>query len=105
MNTAYIGGAIANFANVSGYTTISSNKGTQGGGLYNDGIVNMSSTTFQKNSAAAWGGGIMSNGVLNLYRCNVSANSATNYGGGIYVTGSGILGSLSIVFISVFTAV
>ncbi|HTK78003.1 MAG TPA: choice-of-anchor Q domain-containing protein [Gemmataceae bacterium] len=57
-----------------------------GGGIYNDGTVNVSGTTFSENSAGDSGGAVKNNGGLTLTNCTVSGNSA-NTGGGIQSLG------------------
>jgi hypothetical protein len=61
-----------NAADLSGY----------GGGIYNQGIVELNSCTISHNSAKADGGGIDNSGTLSLNNSTISNNSAA-YGGGL----------------------
>src|SRR5262249_7387497 len=73
-----------------------------GGGIYNDGTLAISNSTFSGNSASGYsvwivgislGGGIYNNGTLTLNNSTISGNSVTfgvyifGYGGGILTSG------------------
>ena len=59
------------------------NKGQHGGGIYNNGTVTVSNSTFRSN-AAGYGGGISNNGTLMMSNSTFRSNTADNDGGGIY---------------------
>jgi len=61
----------------------------EGGGIYNQGTLNLTSSTISGNSASeGYGGGIYNSGTLNLTSSTISGNSALSLlfpdGGGIY---------------------
>jgi hypothetical protein len=57
----------------------------RGGGIYNfGGDINIISSTISTNSANLEGGGIWNLGTLNITNSTISGNSADNQGGGIY---------------------
>ena len=72
--------------------TISGNRSTNGGAIYNIGTVNISGGSIKDNTAQNSGGGIFNNdaGTLNLTGGNITNNSAAeNYhGGGIHTSGT-----------------
>jgi predicted outer membrane repeat protein len=56
-----------------------------GGGIYSQGTLTVTNSTFSGNSSASYGGGIYSNGgTLTVTNNTFSGNSAGIYGGGIY---------------------
>lgn len=57
-----------------------------GGGILNQGVLNVTNSTFHGNSARA-GGGIYNQGVVTLSNSTLFGNSASGDGGGIYSTG------------------
>ena len=62
-----------------------------GGAIYNDGIANLTGTTFSKNSVANGGGGAIYNGstgTLSITNGSFSENIATDWGGAIYNDGT-----------------
>jgi len=79
-----IGGGIFNNGTLNVlYSTISNNSaGDLGGGIFNNGTLNVFNSTFSGNTANT-GGGIFNNGILNVTNGTFSGNSA-NTGGGIY---------------------
>ena len=89
---AYQGGGI--FNNISGTlsvsnSTISGNTANLGGGIYNQGSLNISNTTIASNLAFTQGGGILNNGgSLSVSNSTITGNTS-NLGGGI--NNSGIL--------------
>jgi len=90
-NTAIIfGGGIYNHGSgalniysstISGNTT--TNAGSAGGGIYNNGTVSMWNSTVSGNTSD-YGGGIYNNTSITLSQCTVSSNTATYDGGGIW---------------------
>src|SRR5262249_21548067 len=54
----------------------------QGGGLFNNGTVNINNSTFSGNSAAG-GGGLFNNGTLSINNSTFSGNSALDDGSGL----------------------
>ncbi len=57
----------------------------RGGGIYNfAGDINIISSTISNNSSSLEGGGIWNNGTLNITNSTISGNSANHQGGGIY---------------------
>ncbi len=65
----------------------------EGGGIYNEGVLDIETTLIAGNSStgysglAGYGGGIYNAGTLSCDRCTIADNGA-NLGGGIYSTGS-----------------
>jgi hypothetical protein len=57
-----------------------------GGGIANNGTLNVNRTTIKSNRASS-GGGLFSSGTLNLRRSTVERNTADAFGGGIYNAG------------------
>ena len=71
---------------ISGVTIQHGNTGNSGGGILNDGILNVADSTLTGNSAS--GGGIYNDkGMLTLTNASIVGNSASNGGGGIYNNG------------------
>lgn len=72
--------------------TLSGNRSTNGGAVYNIGTVNISGGSIENNTAQNSGGGIFNNdaGTLNLQGGKITKNSAgENYhGGGIHTSGT-----------------
>ena len=65
--------------------TITGGKASYGGGLYNNGTLNLNYCTVAGNEANDDGGGLYNlNGNANLNECTFSQNSAGYYGGGVY---------------------
>jgi predicted outer membrane repeat protein len=62
-----------------------------GGGVYNYGLLGIHQCTFSENTALSDGGAIGSSGELRIDQSTISANEASTNGGGIYLTGSGTL--------------
>jgi predicted outer membrane repeat protein len=73
---------------ISGLTISGGNAGVgDGGGIYNRGMLTVSSSTLSSNRANTYGGAIYSSGSLIVSGSTISGNSATYYassGGGIY---------------------
>ncbi|WP_341530898.1 choice-of-anchor Q domain-containing protein [Nostoc sp. UHCC 0302] len=63
-------------------STIGSNEGITGGGIFNDGILTVNNSTFSSNRAYA-GGGIFNDGRATINNSTFSNNYASAYGGGI----------------------
>jgi len=53
----------------------------RGGGVYTDADVTMNRVTVTENESSAWGGGIANEGTLNLFESVVSSNTAPRAGG------------------------
>lgn len=64
--------------------TFAGNTADTGGGLYNDGRLDLSGSTFTENRAYYGGGIYHSTGSLTIQNSTVSGNSATHSGGGIF---------------------
>ncbi len=86
--------ASGDFAGISGLT-IAGGEGTEGGGLYNAGTVNLDNAAVVGNTATGPGGGIrnISTGLLRINSSTISGNKtsgtpATTGGGGIANSGS-----------------
>ncbi|HXQ43786.1 MAG TPA: choice-of-anchor Q domain-containing protein [Acidimicrobiales bacterium] len=79
-------------ATISGLT-IENGNSPNGGGIANDGTLNVTDSTLTGNSAATGGGGIWNNGTLNVTDSTFTADSAGSYGGAIY---SGSLGVMTV---------
>ena len=58
-----------------------------GGGIYNEGTVNLKSSTLSDNNSSFTGGGIRSSGTLTVTDSTLSGNKADT-GGGIYTIGT-----------------
>lgn len=71
------------------YTYISENMATLvGGGLFNQGVAEIRSTTVQANTADNGSGGIRNNGgTLDIVNSSVTGNTAVSSGGGIGIAG------------------
>jgi Right handed beta helix region len=74
--------------------TIKGNQSGTGGGIYNDGELQMFGCTVSGNSASYDGGGIYNRGYICLTNCTISGNSAFDEGGGIYNFPSSEMNSL-----------
>jgi predicted outer membrane repeat protein len=74
-------------------STFSGNSAYDGGGsIYSNGWLTVTNSTFSGNSATGvGGGGITNTGPLTVINSTFSGNSATGVGGGIYSNGSGTL--------------
>ena len=60
-----------------------------GGGIYNEGTLNLQSDTIQDNNAVQNGGGIANEGIVTAKNSNFDSNNAPGYnGGGIFNDGS-----------------
>lgn len=59
-----------------------------GGGIYNEGILNFEGGTVSENTAVYGGGIYNKNGTLNLDGGTISGNKAGRYGGGVYNYGT-----------------
>jgi CSLREA domain-containing protein len=66
--------------------TIANGQGGLSGGIFNDGKLTVTNTTFSGN-IAGYGAGIFNYGTLTLSHSTFSGNSAGAYGGGIYNNG------------------
>jgi hypothetical protein len=68
---------------LSGFTT---QTGSVGGGIHNDGTLALTQCTLSGNSASDDGGAIINfpGGVMTLTQCTLSGNSTSNVGGAIY---------------------
>jgi fibronectin-binding autotransporter adhesin len=64
-------------------STFSANGASFGGGIRNNGTLDVKNSTFSGNSAAVSGGGISSYGLLNVTNSTFSGNTAASEGGGI----------------------
>lgn len=64
--------------------TFAGNTANRGGGLYNDGRLDLNASTFTENRAYDGGGIYHRTGSLTIQNSTVSGNSATHLGGGIY---------------------
>ena len=85
---------------------VTANSAGAGAGLYNDGTLTASDTTFSNNAADERGGGLYnSGGVMLLERVAISGNTAGKNGAGIYNGGGGATLSLTNVTLSGNTAV
>jgi CSLREA domain-containing protein len=65
-------------------STISDNSASSGGGIYNEGSLGVTNSTISGNHATSSGGGIYSEGALQVINSTISGNSA-DMGGGIFV--------------------
>ena len=78
-------------ATISGITIEDGNT-FQGGGIYNDGTLNVTDSTISGNSAGTMGGGIYNQGTLTVNGSTLSGNKIVNgdgsSGGGIYNQGT-----------------
>ncbi|MEQ9481247.1 Ig-like domain-containing protein [Coleofasciculus sp. F4-SAH-05] len=64
--------------------TLTGGNDDDGGGIYNEGTLNVNNTTISGNSATGDGGGIYNEGTVIVSNSTISGNSAEDYGGGIY---------------------
>ncbi|WP_119096214.1 right-handed parallel beta-helix repeat-containing protein [Streptomyces sp. WM6372] len=76
----------------------SESGGSGGGGISNQGVLTLNSTTVTRNVSAISGpgGGIVSSGTLNLRNSTVSHNISTNDGGGVYSSGTANISNTTI---------
>jgi len=83
MNSGGNGGGVYNDGTLTvTSTTVSGNSASQGGGIFNQGTITLTGTTIENNSAT-YGGGILNGGTLTDNGSTIENNSAT-YGGGIF---------------------
>ncbi|MCS6909984.1 MAG: right-handed parallel beta-helix repeat-containing protein, partial [Anaerolineales bacterium] len=66
--------------------TIANGNAGSGSGIWNNGTLTVTNSTFSGNSATAWGGGILNKGTLMVTSSTFSENSAS-FGGSIYNDG------------------
>ena len=59
-----------------------------GGGIFNEGTLTITNSTFSENIGDTYGGGIYNQGSLNIVNSTFSNNEAVSTGGGIYTLGS-----------------
>jgi hypothetical protein len=93
-------------------STFSSNRGSEGGAIHNNGgTVNVINTTFSDNSVNGVGGaifntsqGMPTSGILNITNSTFSGNSAIAQGGGIYNTLGTIVNIINSTFSGNFSA-
>ncbi|BCM88805.1 hypothetical protein IAD21_00647 [Abditibacteriota bacterium] len=77
-------------ASISGLTLKGSNANADGGGVYTEGTLNITSCTFANNSADQFGGAVASQGtyqltnIVNITDCTFTNNSSPYEGGAIY---------------------
>src|SRR5947209_10911621 len=69
--------------------TIAKGVADEGGGLFNNGTVTISESTFTQNSASSIGGGILNNGTPTISNSSIAPNSAGTDGGGRINVGDG----------------
>jgi predicted outer membrane repeat protein len=62
-----------------------------GGGIYSDGTLIVTGSTFEGNSAGGGGAGIAASGTLTVSDSTFTGNHAYNLGGGIYSSGTAII--------------
>ena len=84
-------GAILNYEelNITG-GTVKGNRNSAmaiGGGIYNEGTVNISSGSISGNTSNAGGGGVYNVGILNVIGGEISGNTTNKEGGGVYNAG------------------
>ncbi len=94
--TSTDGGGIFNegILNIKNCTITKNTAGTDGngGGIYNDGNMALNGSNISNNTAKnAYGGGIGNDGTLTVTESSISNNTATLMGGAIYNTGTLIL--------------
>jgi predicted outer membrane repeat protein len=98
----FAGGGIYNAGGVTlDQSTLSSNSGTDGAGLYNQagGNITANRNTLSGNRAIGGnGGGIYNSGAVLMSNDTVSTNSATGNGGGVYSSGTFIGENSTIAF-------
>jgi len=74
--------------------TTADDTSTNGGGIYNNGTLNVTNSTFSKNVASDAGGGIFNDGSITLTNSTFTENIASSFGAGVFnnsnmtVTGS-----------------
>ncbi|MCB0255027.1 MAG: hypothetical protein KDI55_14995 [Anaerolineae bacterium] len=69
--------------------TVANGYAESGGGIFNDGTLNVNNSIFSGNSTTGYGGGIRNDhGTLNVNNSIFSGNSSTGLGGGIYNNGT-----------------
>jgi hypothetical protein len=68
--------------------TITGGSALDGSGIYNRGILSVSSSTITGNSAEAGGGMFNNNGAVTITQSTISNNTASVYGGGLYNDGT-----------------
>ena len=71
--------------------TVSGNSAGSGSGLFNAGTTTLTNSTISGNSATKAGGGVDNTSMATLTNCTVNGNSATNGGGGLNNTGTATL--------------
>jgi hypothetical protein len=73
-------------AELKSLTVQDGNVSGNGGGIYNDGTLTITSSKIQSNTASGNGGGIYNSttGTLNIIRSAVNNNTSNNVGGGVY---------------------
>lgn len=67
--------------------TVANGNGAFGGGILNNGMLNVSNCTFTGNSATSTGGAISNNGTVAVTNSTISGNNA-GHGGGIFNSGT-----------------
>ncbi len=75
----------------SGNTATDTAGGGDGGGIYNDGVLTVSNSTFINNIVSASGGGIYSEGMLTVSNCTFTNNTSASFGAGICSLGPDVL--------------
>ena len=82
-------------ASISGLTITGGNGGNFGGGLVNQGTLNLTDCTVSGNAASGRGGGLDNQGTLNLTDCTLSGNAVSSgsavIGGGLFSSGTATL--------------
>ena len=75
-------------------STVRDNAAKDGGGIYSQGVVNLTNSTVSGNTAVDDGGGVYTEGAVNLINTTVSGNTAVDDGGGVRsLDGGSILNS------------
>ncbi|MFI3163085.1 MAG: right-handed parallel beta-helix repeat-containing protein [Bacillota bacterium] len=70
--------------------TISGNSAENGGGVYNDGTLEMNGDEISGNTATENGGGVYNVGTLTMKGDEISGNTAIELGGGVYNVGTSL---------------
>ena len=70
-------------------STVGMNLADSGGGIFNEGTLNVDNSMVSNNTAVGLGGGIKNPGVLTVNNSNINENSAGGDGGGIFNFGNG----------------
>jgi uncharacterized repeat protein (TIGR01451 family) len=85
------GGAVYNFGvlNIQGSTFSGNTSSIDGGSLYNSGRLNVQGSTFVGNTANDDGGGLYNRGTLNAQGNTFTRNRSNDDGGGLYVDTGG----------------